>query len=210
MKIPKCQHKDKNNNNDCDKPRLKKGGNNTLYWKFCTDHQIEANLSKVRAEVQKDREGLQKAKESKKKTGTQRFYTSSAWRNCSRFVLLHYSDDNLMVHCSTSPNLEYHVTAKEIHCGHYHKADQHKATAFEFKNLCPQSYSDNIHFSGKPEVMAKWIEKTHGEGTLEWLDIKKNETLKLDKYTLDNISKHYLGLLNEELKKRGITNPWKK
>jgi hypothetical protein len=204
MKNTTCQHK------DCAEARLKKPGNNILYFKFCTDHQIEANLSKIRADVQKDREELKKAKESKKKTGTERFYTSSAWRNCSHFILLYYSDDNLMVRCSTSPHLQYHITDKEIHCGHYHKADQHKATAFELRNICPQSYSDNVHFSGKPEIMAKWIELTHGEGTLEWLDRKKNETLKLDKYTLDKISKHYLGLLNAELKRRGIKNPWRK
>jgi hypothetical protein len=56
--------------------------------------------------------------------------------------------------------------------------------------------------------MAEWIERTHGAGTVEWLNIEKNKTVKLDKYELDRISKHYLKLLNEELKRRGIKNPW--
>ena len=202
-KIPICKI------HDCNEPKWKKPGNTTLYYKHCMDHEIEANLTKIRDERAKDRRGLEKMRESKRKTPTERFYTSAAWRNCSHYVLLIYSDDSLMVRCSTSPHLEYHVTDKAIHCGHFHKADAHKAVSLEFKNLCPQSYSDNIHFSGKPEVMAEWIEKTHGKGTLEWLDIEKNKTLKLDKYTLDKISKHYLKLFKAELKRRNIEDPWK-
>ena len=192
----------------CDSPRLKRP-NSTIYFKYCAHHQIQCVLSKQKEQRTKDKAGLEKMRKTKRKTPTERFYSSSAWRNCSRYVLLHYSDDDLMVRCSTSPHLEYRVTDKAIHCGHFHKADSHKAVAFEFKNLAPQSYSDNIHFSGKPEVMSEWIEHTHGKGTLEWLDIEKNKVSKLDKYEMDKISKHYLGLLNDELKKRGIRNPWK-
>ncbi len=201
-KIRKCNYK------DCEEPRRKKPGNNTFYFSFCHEHLIESILDKQKTDKKKDSEGLEKARKSKGKTSVERFYTSSAWKNCSRYVLLYYSDSDLMVRCSTSPHLIYRITDKEIHCGHYHKADQHKAVAFEFKNLCPQSYSDNVHFSGKPEKMAQWIENTHGEGTLDWLDKKKNETYKLDKYELDRISKYYLDLLNKELKRRNIKNPW--
>lgn len=201
-KIRKCSFK------GCDEPRMKKGGNTVLFFKFCQNHQIKAVLSKKRTETAKDKAGLDKMRKSKGKTPVERFYSSSAWRNCSRYILLHYSDEDLMVRCSTSPHLIYHVTDKAIHCGHFHKADSHKSVAFEFKNLAPQSYSDNIHFSGKPEIMAKWIETTHGEGTIEWLDAEKNKTCKLDKYEMDKISKYYLKLFKDELKKRGIKNPW--
>ena len=194
---------------DCDLPRMKRPGNTTIHFKFCQVHQIKHVLAKQKGAAAKDKAGLEKMRETKKKTPVERFYSSSAWRNCSRYVLLHYSDEDLMVRCSTSPHLIYHVTDKAIHCGHFHKADQHKATAFDFKNLCPQSYSDNVHFSGKPEIMAEWIEKTHGKGTIEYLDIRKNETLKLDKHELNLISKYYLNLFNNELEKRGIKSPWK-
>lgn len=95
-----------------------------------------------------------------------------------------------------------------MHCGHYLKADQHKAVAFEFKNLAPQSYSENRILNGNQKEMAKWIEQIHGEGTVESLNIKKNEVCNLDKHELTRISKHYLNLLNQELKRRNIKNPW--
>jgi len=41
------------------------------------------------------------------------------------------------------------------------------------------------------------------------LNIEKNKTLHLDKITLEHISKFYLNMLNEELKRRNIKNPWK-
>ncbi len=202
-KVPKC------NTKGCDESRLKKPGNNTLYFRYCAGHQIKAVLSKQEEERHKDIKGLEKMRQNPRKTPQERFYQSRAWLNCSRYVLLHYADDDLMVRCCTSPHLQYHITDKSIHCGHFHKSDQHKSVALEFKNLAPQSYSDNIHFSGKPEIMAQWIERTHGEGTLEWLDRKKNQSMKLDKYTLGKISKHYLKLFNAELERRGIESPWK-
>jgi hypothetical protein len=193
----------------CEISKLKKPGNNNLYFPFCTDHQIEAVLIKILSEQTKDKAGLDNMRKTKAKTPHERFYTSAAWRNCSHYVLLVYSDDSLMVRCATSPHLEYHITDKAIHCGHYHKSDQHKATALEFKNLAPQSYSDNVKFSGKPEIMKVWIEETHGKGTIEWLNRKKNETYKLDKYELNKWSKYYLKLFKAELERRNISDPWK-
>ena len=203
VKIRKCSFK------DCDEPRMKRPGNTTLFFKFCQDHQIKAVLSKQMEQRDKDIAGLEKMRKTKDKTPQERFYSSSAWLNCSRYVLLHYADDDLMVRCCTSPHLKYHITDKSIHCGHFHKSDKHKSVALEFKNLAPQGYADNIHFSGKPEIMAQWIERTHGKGTLEWLDVEKNKTLKLDKFTLNRISKYYLKLFKAELERRGIKSPWK-
>lgn len=180
----------------------------TIKRKYCKEHAILAVLSKARDEASKDKAGLEKMREERKKTPQQRFYQLTAWRNCSQYVLLHYADDDLMVECCTSGRF-YRVNDPNLHCGHYHKADRHKATAFEFKNLAPQSASDNTKKGGLPEVMAEWIERVHGPGTLEWLNIEKNKTLHLDKVTLNQISKRYLNLFNEELKRRGIDNPWK-
>ena len=139
----------------------------------------------------------------------ERFYSSQAWYWCSKYVLLYYSDEDLNVRCSTSPHLIYRITDKAIHCGHYIKADQHKAVAFVFKNLFPQSYSDNVHFSGKPEIAKQWIEKTHGAGTVEMLEIMKNETYKLDATELDMWANYYKRKFNELLKTRGLINPWR-
>jgi hypothetical protein len=193
----------------CDLPRMKRPGNTTMFFKFCQQHQIEAVLSKIKAETIKDKAELDKVRQNGKKTAVERFYSSTAWRYCSRYVLLYYSDEDLNVRCATSPHLIYRVTDKEIHCGHYLKSDQHKATAFEFKNLFPQSYSDNRHFSGKPEIAKEWIERTHGPGTVEMLERKKNEVYKLDETELDRWAAFYKENFNGLLRERNIKNPWK-
>lgn len=193
----------------CNFPRVKKPGNNIFYFDKCAEHLTEAILSKKRAEAEKDKAGLEIMRQTKKKTGVERFYSSTAWYWCSKYVLLYYADEDLNVRCSTSPHLIYRVTDKEIHCGHYLKADQHKATAFMFWNLFPQSYSDNRHFSGKPEIAKVWIEKTHGAGTVELLEIKKNEVCHLDETELDKWAAFYKAKFKELLKQRGIKSPWK-
>ena len=203
MKPSKCSYP------NCSEPRMKRPGNTTLYFKFCQQHQIEAILTKIKDETIKDRAELEKGRKNGKKTAVERFYKSSAWRWCSKYVLLYYADEDLMVRCSTSPHLIYKVTDREIHCGHYLKADQHKSVAFEFKNLLPQSYTDNCHFSGKPEIAKQWIEQTHGVGTVEWLEQKKNEVYKLDAYELDQWADHYQKLFKELLISRKINDPWK-
>lgn len=191
----------------CEDERVNYPGKSILS-PYCKLHLALSHIYKKREEAVKDKAELEKARQNKKKTPSEKFYQLTAWRNCSQYVLLHYADDDLMVECCTSGRF-YRVNDQDLHCGHYHKADRHKATAFEFKNLAPQSASDNTKKGGLPEIMAEWIERTHGAGTLEWLNQKKNETLHLDKVTLDQISKHYLNLFNEELKRRNIKNPWK-
>lgn len=203
MKIRKCTYK------GCVQQRMKRPGNTSLYFKFCKEHQVRSILDKMEEDYIRNRLEIAKLRKTGKKTAVERFYSSTAWRWCSRYVLLYYADSDLMVKCSTSTHLIYRVTSKNIHCGHYIKSDQHKATAFEFKNLFPQSYSDNVHFSGKPEIAKEWIEKIHGAGTVEWLEKKKNETYHLDSTELDKWAKYYRTLFNELLIERNIKNPWK-
>jgi len=203
MKPKKCSY------SGCENQRMKKPGNNQLYFKYCQEHAIEFILAKIKVNALKDKAGLETMRKTGKKTGVERFYQSTAWSWCSKYVLLYYADEDLNVRCATSPNLIYHVTEKSVHCGHYLKSDRHKSVAFEFKNLFPQSYSDNVHFSGKPEIAKEWIEIMHGAGTVEWLETKKNETYHLDSTELDKWAKHYRTLFNELLRQRNIKNPWK-
>lgn len=135
------------------------------------------------------------------------FYNSTAWKYCSKYVLLYYSNNEGYVQCSTS-GLWYACNDKRIQCGHYYKADSHKSTAFEFTNLAPQSYKDNRYFSGKPEVMREWLIKQHGIKAIESLDIKKNNICKLVKVEFDYWKEHYKKLFNELVKEKGF-NPWK-
>jgi hypothetical protein len=134
----------------------------------------------------------------------QDFYNSAAWRYCAKYVLLYYSVDG-MVQCSTSGRW-YHLPDRNIVCGHYYHSDQHRSVCLEFNNLGPQSYSENRYFSGRPEVMRQWLIKQHGLKAIELLDIKKNNAMKLDKFTLDYYKDYYKNLFNELVKVKG--NPW--
>lgn len=133
------------------------------------------------------------------------FYGSPAWRYCSRYVLLYYSVDG-MVQCSTS-GVWYRLPDKRIQAGHYLKSDQHHGTSFEFKNLAPQSYRDNIYFSGKPEIMKDWLIGKFGEGVIGYLNTKKNEQYKLDAFEYEKWKDHYKKLFDDLVKIKG--NPWK-
>ena len=128
--------------------------------------------------------------------------------------MLYYANENLEVRCSTNPPVCYKITDKRICVGHYVKVfDANRSnysTAFDFRNVAPQSVEQNIYHGGNEESMAKWIEKTHGEGTCDELNKNKHLPHKLDKFELNLVSKHYLKLFKELLKQRGIENPWKK
>jgi hypothetical protein len=207
MKVKKCSHI------GCLEERFKRPGNNTLYFKFCQTHQISHVIGILNAESEKYRVGLQKFKETiKKGTPRQNFYRSTAWKHFSQYVLLFYADENLEVRCSTNPNLIYKITDKRICVGHFIKVfdsnSSNYSTAFLFTNVGPQSTQENLN-GGNEIEMSKWIEKTHGKGTVEFLNNEKHKPFKLDKYTLDEIAKKYLNLKNELLKARNFTNPWK-
>lgn len=198
----------------CDKPRMKKPGNSTIYFKGCVDCEIQANLSKVRAEASKDKEELEKARKTlKKRTPRELFYSSTAWRHFSQYILLKYADENLEVRCSTDPSLIYPVNSKFICVGHWIKVFDSNSTnysvAFDERNVLPQSVQQNIHFSGNMEEMSKAINRIHGEGTTDILLAKKRESFRLDKSTLDEIATIYKQKKKELLTERNIKSPWK-
>ena len=141
------------------------------------------------------------------------FYKTTAWNWCKKYVLLYYCDDSGMVKCSTSPNLEYHVTDKNIHVGHWIKYrdgnSTNNRTALEFHNLAPQSARDNIQFNGKEEQMEVFLAATHGLDAINELMRLKRLSFKLDPVTLQEISDKYKDMFNDLLKKRQIKNPFK-
>ena len=184
-------------------------------WCFNTDDGqayysnqfIPAGNKKVKSEEKKE------ARKEKTTSGNFNIYKTTAWKWCSRFVLLNYADDSGIVRCATSPNLSYHVTDRDIHCGHFIKTmdgtKSHHSVAFDFRNLGPQSSVDNVRFNGKPEIMKEWLISMHGQAEIDDLIIKSNEVCKLTQYDLDEIAKTYRILFNNLLKERNINNPWK-
>jgi hypothetical protein len=206
-KPPLCQWPDGCNKETVFFPR------STIRKKYCEDHAIAAVLIASRKEVEKDKADLERVRqESKKRLSVNQFYKTRAWLNFSHYVLLYYANDDLEVVCSTNPRLWYRINDPNICVGHYLKVfdanSTNFSTAFEFRNVGPQSRKENDR-GGNMEAMAHWIEDTHGVGTVEELKQIRRKPLKLDKYTLDQIAKTYLALFNEELKRRGIKDPWK-
>lgn len=170
---------------------------------------LSSNKKKV---VKEKKQEEVKIKKSRPVSSNFNIYTTTAWKWCSRFVLLSYADDAGIVRCSTSPELSYHVTDPLIHCGHFIKyregTKSNNAVAFDFRNLAPQSSVDNVRFNGKPEIMHKWLISMHGQEEIDKMIIKSHEICKFTKYDLDEIAKNYRILFNDLLKKRNINNPW--
>lgn len=139
------------------------------------------------------------------------FYSSSAWKWFSKYVLLYYSVDGA-VQCRTSGKW-YNCNSRNIHCGHLIKVfdaggKTNFATAFEFKNALPQSHQHNVHMGGNELKMLEAIEETFGKGTYDELKQKARFPFKLDKYTLGKISDKCRVKFNELAETKG--NPWKK
>lgn len=176
---------------------------------YCQTHAIlevlrqsELEAVKSKTELELYREQLKNEKKTKSK------YTATLWKNLSQYIILKHADENLMVRCSTDPSLIYHVKSRKICGGHYLKADDWPNIKYEIKNILPQSSQQN-KFGGNMEAMKVAINKEHGEGTTDWLEsIKSN--IPLDVLEMDRLSKVYLGLLNEEIKRRNLKrSPWK-
>ena len=139
------------------------------------------------------------------------FYSSTAWKWFSKYVLLYYSIDGA-VQCRTSGRW-YNCNNKKIHCGHLIKVfmeggKTNNSTAFDFRNVLPQCYQHNVHMGGNELKMLDAIEETFGKGTYDELKEKARFPLRLDKVTLKEISDEYRLKFNELAKTKG--NPWKK
>ena len=139
------------------------------------------------------------------------FYSSTAWKWFSKYVLLYYSVDGA-VQCRTSGRW-YNCNNKKIHCGHLIKVfdmggKTNFATAFQFTNVLPQCHQHNVHMGGNELKMLDAIEETFGKGTYDELKEKARFPLRLDKVTLKEISDEYRLKFNELAKTKG--NPWKK
>ena len=133
------------------------------------------------------------------------FYNTSAWKYFSRYILLYYSNNNV-VQCSTCGKW-YILPNKYIHCGHLYKSDKNRGIALDFHNAAPQCYRCNVYFSGQPDKMRDWLIKKHGIENMDRLIVRKNIAKKLDKFELDVYKEHYKTLFNELVRKK--KNPWK-
>lgn len=177
-------------------------------WLYNTEEGLEylnKNTLKAKKEVKKEKNKKWKEKKFKHKTNKERFYGSTAWRYCSKYVLLLYADSSYEVDCCTCGTPLY-IANKNCVCGHYLKATDHNSIAFEIKGMLPQCDSCNNH-GGRPEIMAEKLKEVHGDDVIDYLVLKSHEELKLDMYEYDQMRIKFRKLFNELAKEKG--NPWK-
>ena len=122
------------------------------------------------------------------------FYNTTAWKWFRKYHILKHTTKEGLIQCRTSGTW-YEADSGKIHLGHYIKVydgnSTNFATAFDDRNVLPQSSRDNRYFSGKPDVMRKELIKDWGEEEIEKLEQKKHNFCRLDKFTLDEIAKEY-------------------
>lgn len=133
------------------------------------------------------------------------FYKTKAWKYCSRYILLFYSD-GLLTQCFTC-GLILQINQANCHCGHLIKLTDAWATAFEFTNLGVQCMQCNRFHGGRQDLMKDKLISIHGVGAIEKLYIQKHNYCKIDKFTLDYYEKLYKDLFDDLVKQKG--NPWK-
>jgi hypothetical protein len=190
---------------------MKQKWNSTVF--VCPRCLIEKNnrlLAQSHLRTSKKAEKGLKGQKTKRKNFS--IYTTTAWKWFSRYVLLFYADKNNVAICATSGR-RMTINTKNCHCGHYVKVmDMTKtnyATAFDFKNVGPQSAQDNRYGGGRMDLMRDWLVEQHGKEAIEELEIKKNQICYLDKVTLDQIAEEYKAKFKELLIERNIEDPWK-
>lgn len=106
------------------------------------------------------------------------------------------------------------IATANCHCGHYIKVREgnstNYATAFDFRNMGPQTRKDNTFMGGRQDLMREWLVKQHGEDEIKALEAQRHTIYKLDKYELDKWAEYYRNKFNDLLKERGLMNPWGK
>ena len=146
------------------------------------------------------------------KTPRERFYSSTAWKYFSRYILMYYSLDGIMVRCCTSGRF-MKVNSQKCHVGHFVKVfdgnSTNYAVAFDFINVGPQSMQDNTFRGGRQDVMYQWLVSEHGKEEVDNLFQKKHEVFRLDDATLNEIAREYKEKFDNLLVERGWKNPWK-
>lgn len=204
MKPKKCNY------SGCNEKRMKKPGNTLLYFKFCQQHQIASVLSKVKAETEKDKAGL----EIMRKTGsnnatsekTRALKLADNW--FSKFIRLKHSfelDGIQQAKCYTCENV-YPIV--KMDCGHWQKR-QYMATRFHIDNCRPQCSSCNDWNKGRYEIFEERLINEVGRENVLFLKELANSTCHFSVEDLKDTANGCKKEFKELLKQRGQTNPWK-
>lgn len=119
----------------------------------------------------------------------------------SRFVRLRDSDKYGVVSCFTCG---VKMDFKKSQCGHF-LSRRHYAVRWEEKNTAVQCVRCNIFKQGEQFIFSENLKKKYGENVIEILNIRKNNTCKLEKFTLQTQIQHYSDKVKELKEKLNIT-----
>lgn len=165
---------------------------------------------------QKEKEIQKEKKVAQWKLNKKTFYSSTAWKYFRMYVILSHSDENLVVRSVTDGKL-YRLNIpserRNVVAGHYLRVfdsngKTNYSTAFNLKNVYPQSYQENVFNGGNQSEMAKHIEKVHGKQALEELNILSKKPYSLDKFTMEDLGLYWKEKFNNLVQERGV-NPFK-
>ena len=105
----------------------------------------------------------------------------------SQYIRWRDADADGLVKC-ISCDTKKHV--KQMQCGHLFSR-RHYATRWHEKNCAGQCYGCNIGDQGRQWVMAKEIDKKHGEGTAEKMHQRSQDSRKYTNEELIQLTKYY-------------------
>lgn len=112
---------------------------------------------------------------------------SKLWKVFSEYIRLKYSDDAGICFCYTCGRPGFW---REMDCGHG-IGRQHKATKYEEINNRPQCGNCNGFEGGKREVFKERMNKEHGAGTWEMLELKAKGVVKFTDFEIEVMIKFY-------------------
>ena len=203
-KAPKCKKQ------DCNEPKMKRPGNTNLHFPFCQDHQIEANLSKVRADMVKDKQGLEKMRKttSKRKKTAKQVAQDRADEWFSKHIRLKYSYEvSGVIKCKCyTCGKEHNIL--EVENGHF-QSRRHKLTRYHLNNARPQDPYCNKYLHGNVEVFESNLILEVGKEEVENVKELARQTGEDTEMFYREMSDKYRTLFNSELKRLDIKNPWK-
>ena len=125
---------------------------------------------------------------------------SPADKYFSRYIRIRDADENGKCHCITCG---HESEPKYIQCGHYGKR-QHKGTRFSEKNCHAQCGACNKWEQGNDVIFRRKLVEMYGEEQVLLLESARYATIKISKFELEQIAKHYKQKSTELAKSKNI------
>ena len=122
-----------------------------------------------------------------RKSKTKKLAKDKADRYYSEYVRRSNSDSNGLTKCVTCGKVSHW---KNMHTGHF-MSRRYESTRYDERNTGVQCVSCNTFHQGRQFRFAQHIDKKHGEGTAEQLEMKSKMLCKRNQFDYEYIAKEY-------------------